>query len=100
MALHCGGPAPRTIRCSRSGWPGASAIYAAGRSGGRAASTIHRAAAVAAVGADVPLEFQQMIAARAGPTQLCATGRANLVIVLDTIVAGRAGLALGHFGQQ
>lgn len=41
-----------------------------------------------------------MVAAWAWPTELGAAGWTNLEVVLDTIVAGRARLALSHLGQQ
>jgi len=63
-------------------------------------SAVHRAAAVAAERADIPLEFEQMVAARAGAAQLGAARWAELEVALDAIVAGWAGLALGHLRQQ
>lgn len=72
----------------------------AGRRARRRASALHRATTIATVGADIPLEFKQMVAARAGATQLRAAGGAKLEIALDTVVTRRAGLPLGHLRKQ
>src|SRR6478752_9583951 len=78
-----------------------SPVRATGLSRWRATpAAIHRAAAVAAVRADIPLQLQQMVAAWARATQLGAARWADLEVTLDTVVAGRTGLALGHLRQQ
>src|SRR5262249_8790332 len=96
-------------RCScwlarRAAWrltamPHVSALHTDTLARGRAAA-IHRATAVAAEGADVPLELEKMLAARARAAQLGATGGADLKIALDAIMAGRNCLTLSHLSKQ